>query len=108
MSRWVDVGAIAEFDFDPGAAVKVEDTWIALFRKDGGYRAIDNICPHAGAPLCDGSMLNGKIVCLLHCWEFDLDTGACDVGPEWNVRTYPVRETDGRLSIEWPEPAAAS
>ena len=102
MSRWVDVGAIAELEFQPGATVKIGENWIALFQKDGGYRAIDNVCPHAGAPLADGSVLDGKIVCFLHCWEFDLDTGACDVGAEWSVRTYPVREQDGRLSIELP------
>lgn len=106
MSRWIDVGAIADLDFNPGAAVKIDGTSIALFAKDGGYRAIENMCPHAGAPLCDGSMLDGKVVCFLHCWQFDLDTGACDVGPEWNVRAFAVREQDGRLSVEWPEPAA--
>lgn len=100
MSRWVDAGAIADLKFTPGAAVRIGDQWIAIFRIDGQWRAIDNHCPHAGAPLCDGTLLEGKVVCYLHCWEFDLATGACDVGPQWNVRTWPVRETDGRVQIQ--------
>jgi nitrite reductase/ring-hydroxylating ferredoxin subunit len=103
VTRWFDVGAPGDLKFTPGAAVKVADRWVALFAKDGGYRAIDNLCPHAGAPLCDGSVLDGKVVCFLHCWEFDLDTGACDVGPQWAVATYPVRERGGRLEVGLPE-----
>ena len=44
-------------------------------------------------------MIDGKAVCYLHCWQFDLRTGACDVGKDWNVRTYPVREVEGRLQV---------
>ncbi|MBK8097578.1 MAG: hypothetical protein IPK26_10745 [Planctomycetes bacterium] len=33
--------------------------------------------------------------CFLHCWEFDLRTGACGVGKGWDVATYPVRIVDG-------------
>jgi len=101
VSRWVDVGAIAELKFSPGAPVQIDGRWIAIFQLDGSWRAIDNNCPHASAPLCDGTVLDGKVVCYLHCWEFDLRTGACDVGPQWNVKTYPVREQEGRLLVEW-------
>ena len=101
MTRWIDVGAIAELKFTPGSPVLVENHWIAIFRLGSEWRAIDNNCPHASAPLCDGTVLDGKVVCYLHCWEFDLRTGVCDVGTQWNVRTWPVREVDGRLEIEW-------
>lgn len=99
---WVDVGAVAELKFTPGAPVKLDGHWIAVFRVDGAFRAIDNRCPHASAPLCDGTVFDGKVACYLHCWEFDLTTGVCDVGPQWNVQTYPVREVDGRLQVDWP------
>ncbi|HEX5054422.1 MAG TPA: Rieske 2Fe-2S domain-containing protein [Planctomycetota bacterium] len=102
MSRWVDVGATAELKFEPGAPVQIDGHWIAVFRVDGQWCAIDNNCPHASAPLCDGTVIDGKVVCYLHCWEFDLRTGACDVGAQWNVRTYPVRELEGHLLVQWP------
>ena len=103
MSRWIDIGPVSALNFGPGAAVKVENSWLAVFPLGTGYRAIDNPCPHAGAPLCDGAMVgDGKVACFLHCCEFDLTTGACDVGAEWSVRTYDVRELDGRLQVELP------
>lgn len=98
--RWVDVGALAELKFGPGAPVQVDGHWLALFRLGGDLVAIDNACPHASAPLCDGTVQDGKVVCFLHCWQFDLRTGACDVGADWNVRTWPVRVRDGRVEVD--------
>ncbi len=101
---WIDVGAVADLKFGPGAPVRVGDHWLALFRHDGRLVALDNACPHANAPLCDGRVERGKVICFLHCWEFDLQTGACDIGAEWSVRTYDVREADGRVLVLWPGP----
>ena len=97
--RWVDVGNPDELKFTPGAAVRVGDHWLAIFKQDGDYLAIDNACPHAGAPLCDGSVQNGKVICYLHMWEFDLRTGESELGEPWNVRSYPVRLHEGRLQV---------
>ncbi len=104
MSAWVDVGALADLKFAPGAPVQLHGQWLALFRLGDELVAIDNACPHASAPLCDGTVLDGKVVCYLHCWEFDLRTGACDVGAEWNVATYAVRVDAGRVLVDWPGP----
>ncbi len=102
---WIAIGRPEALAFKPGACVRVGDLRIAVFPLEGGYVAIDNACPHAGAPLCDGTLLQGKVVCYLHLWEFDLRTGACDVAPEWNVPTYPVRLADGQLEIDVPTTA---
>ena len=97
--NWHDIGEASGLKLTPGAPVRIGDRWIAVFRDRDEWLAIDNACPHAGAPLCDASVIDGKAVCYLHCWQFDLRTGACDVGKDWNVRTYPVREVDGRLQV---------
>jgi nitrite reductase/ring-hydroxylating ferredoxin subunit len=97
--RWFPIGRPDSLRFEPGAAVAVENRRIAVFPLDGGWVAIDNACPHASAPLCDGAVIGNKVICSLHLWEFDLRTGACDVGPDWNVRTYPVRQRDGVLEV---------
>lgn len=99
MTTWTDVGAIAEMKFDPGHPIKLDGKWLAVFEVDGHYRVIDNACPHASAPLCDGTVLDGKVICHLHLWEFDLATGQCDVGPEWSVQTYDSRVVAGRLEV---------
>lgn len=97
---WHPIGRPESLRFDPGVAVRAGNRRVAVFPLDGGYAAIDNACPHASAPLCDGSLLGDKVVCMLHLWEFHLRTGACDVGPQWNVATYPVRVRDGVLEVE--------
>lgn len=103
MTRWIDVGALAELKFGPGAPVKVEGRWLAVFRLGDGFGAIDNACPHGNAPLCDGTVFGERVACFLHGWEFDLRTGACDVGAAWNVRTYAVEQRGDRLFVAWPD-----
>lgn len=103
MSHWVDIGPVSALVFGPGAPFTVEGRRLAAFRHGDGYRVIDDACPHASAPLCDGAVLDGKVICHLHLWEFDLETGACDVGEEWSVQTYATRVIDGRLHVELPD-----
>jgi nitrite reductase (NADH) small subunit len=105
---WTNVGRRDAMRFQPGHPVRVGSHWIAVFCQPGAdgkdeLLAIDNACPHASAPLCDGAVLQGKVACYLHLWEFDLRTGACDVGPQWNVRTYAVRDRDGEVEIDLPD-----
>ena len=57
--RWVVAGKTDEMRFEPGAAVRIEDHWVGIFRLGTDYFAIDNACPHAGAPLCDGTGVVG-------------------------------------------------
>ena len=102
MSNWIDIGPIADLKLDPGAPVHMNGKWLAIFQLEDGYDAIDNACPHASAPLCDGTLREGKIVCPLHLWEFDIKTGACDVGGDWGVQTYPTRVVNDRLEVDLP------
>jgi nitrite reductase/ring-hydroxylating ferredoxin subunit len=104
--RWVDVGAPEDLKFAPGAPVRIGESWYAIFRLGEEFSCIDNACPHAGAPLCDGTLLDGKIVCFLHHWEFDVRTGRSDVGPQWNVAAHPVKLVDGRLHVGIAVPTA--
>ena len=65
---------------------------IAVFRTaDDEVFAMHDKCPHKGGPLSQG-IVSGKIVmCLLHGWKIDLETGeasAPDVGctPPFSVK----------------------
>lgn len=61
---------------------------LVLARRGDRYSALDDLCPHAGGPLSQGSIENGLLVCPWHGREFDLATGACEGLP--GVATYPV------------------
>jgi nitrite reductase/ring-hydroxylating ferredoxin subunit len=83
---------------------------------DGTFRAARNVCPHAGAPLCKGTVGGtmlpsrpGELVyahetvvvrCPWHAWEFDLDTGAAVfASAKARVRVYPVHCVEGRVLL---------
>lgn len=79
----------------PGQRRIVEDgetgVSIGVFNIGGEFFAIKNVCPHMGAPLCQGSIhathapsdvfafqpdLAGRVLrCPWHGWEFDIVTG---------------------------------
>jgi 3-phenylpropionate/trans-cinnamate dioxygenase ferredoxin subunit len=101
--RYVKVAAMA--DLPPGAslAVGVDDVSIALFNVAGSIYAIDNVCPHAGAPLARGALggPGGAIVtCPLHGWRFDVRTGCSPHLRGEHLRTFPVRVTDGQIAVD--------
>jgi nitrite reductase (NADH) small subunit len=60
--------------------------------------ALDNVCPHRGGPLAEGTVENGKIVCPWHQFEFDLATGAGS--QKLNVAAYPLRLIGDQVMVE--------
>lgn len=88
MTDWHRAADIDELDDGSVKLVLVGDKSIALARHAGIYRALDGHCPHAGGPLAEGSVEDGRLVCPWHGREYELETGRCEgyVG----VATYPV------------------
>jgi naphthalene 1,2-dioxygenase system ferredoxin subunit len=54
MSNWTDVAAEADLFEGAGIAVTPQGHDIALFKLEDGVYAIDNLCSHGNARLCDG------------------------------------------------------
>lgn len=90
---------------------------IGLFRHRGRLYAVLNFCPHAGAPVCQGEIDHpvfvegpggsGKrdferptIRCPWHHWEFDLQSGKSLCTVSRRIKTYPVREEEGRIWVD--------
>ena len=84
------VGEIAE---GRGIPVEIEGRVIAVFLDEGEYYAIDDACPHKGAPLCDGIVFDRTVTCTWHGWRFSLEDGRWMDSPSSRTRTgtYPVR-----------------
>jgi len=79
---------------------------IALFHLPGGYCAVDDSCPHAGASLAFGKLEGTMLTCRAHGLRFDLATGCALGSPGLRTRTYPVRIHEGRVQIDVAPPAA--
>jgi len=76
-----------------GVPVEVDGRVIAVFRTEGEYFAIDDACPHKGAPLADGVVYDKSVTCTWHGWRFSLESGCWMDSPRTRVATYPVRVT---------------
>ncbi|MCC7448523.1 MAG: nitrite reductase small subunit NirD [Anaerolineae bacterium] len=113
VSGWVQTITLA--DLPPGSSAKVYmgSQQIALFNVDGQLYAINNRCPHARGPLCDGTVhANGHgpaVTCPWHKADFDLQTGEVIEGPmRTPVRTYAVRVgDDGHIYVAESEKVEA-
>ncbi|MCE9634487.1 MAG: Rieske (2Fe-2S) protein [Planctomycetes bacterium] len=97
---WQDVGSVD--DQQPGTArrVDVSGTAVALLRTEAGWTALVDHCPHAGAPLSEGVLRDGFIVCAWHGWKFDVATGACPLFKNApSARPVEVRVEAGRVLV---------
>jgi nitrite reductase/ring-hydroxylating ferredoxin subunit len=101
----------------------VEQLEVGIFRTGSKVLAYENVCPHAGGPVCQGKIFHqveeiitpdkksaglrfGKqrhIVCPWHGYEFDLATG-CHPG-DATVRLTPVKVAvrDGQVFVSVPK-----
>lgn len=93
------VGEIAE---GSNKIVEVNGRDVAVFRVDGAYYAIDDMCPHAGASLSGGPVENGIVTCPWHYWRFRLCDGAWADNPRVKTNSYPVRIEGDDVVLDVP------
>ena len=82
------------------AAVTINGREIVVIHASGAFYAIDDECPHQGAPLSDGVVDGGLIICPLHHWEFEYETGACLEEPDCPVVRHDCKVENGRVLIK--------
>jgi nitrite reductase [NAD(P)H] small subunit len=102
LRRWVRVARCDAVPPREGRAAVVGDREIAIFNLGDRFLAVDNRCPHQSGPLCDGIVSGDAVVCPLHAWKVNLETGAVARPTNHNdcVRTYATRVDDGVISVE--------
>lgn len=83
--------------------VNVAGRTLCLVMAKGTIFAVDNLCPHANSALSEGSLDGDKIVCSLHGWEFELKTGLCEMGKEFILERYPVKNINGSVYVRLNE-----
>src|SRR4029453_11501946 len=88
-SRWQALAELAAIPCDEGRCFEVDDLEIALFRRGAEVYALNNICPHRGAALAEGTINDDEVVCPWHGWRFELATGKCRTLPAESATVYP-------------------
>ena len=71
--------------------VKAGDKNVCLVSQDGEVFAFGLYCPHAGGNLGYGWCNNGKLVCPIHRYSYDLQTGKGSEGQNDYFDTFPVK-----------------
>jgi NADPH-dependent 2,4-dienoyl-CoA reductase/sulfur reductase-like enzyme/nitrite reductase/ring-hydroxylating ferredoxin subunit len=103
-----NVAAAADIILDRGKQVEIGDTKILLVRDGDAVRAYQGTCPHAGAPLAEGAVCNGRIVCPWHKATFSLRDGALLEPPALKpLARYAVRVEGGQVLVGDPIPNPA-
>jgi glutamate synthase domain-containing protein 2/nitrite reductase/ring-hydroxylating ferredoxin subunit len=105
--RWVAACRLDEIVPGRGRLALVNGTEIALMRDDDAVFAVGNLCPHRGGQISDGTVQDGKAVCPLHLWDFDLATGISPFNPADSLPTYPVRVRAGTVEVDASRVATA-
>jgi len=83
-----------------GRPVTAGGVELAIFNLKDRFVTIENQCPHKGGPLCDGIVSGTAVVCPLHGWRFDLDSGmAVRASMPACVTTFPTRVEDGIILV---------
>ena len=97
---WVAVCGLDDIVDGRGQAVMVRGTDVALLRDGDVVHALGGTCPHRGGPIADGTVVNGKVVCPLHLWDFDLATGISPFDPRDRLPRFDARVVDGRVELD--------
>jgi len=107
--QWVRITPVQNIPLREGRSVSVGSREIAIFNLGNRFLAVDGRCPHKGGPLAEGIVTGATVVCPLHAWKINLETGCAakaDVNPAC-VATYQTRVESGIVLIELPEPSGA-
>lgn len=101
MSDWIDVTTVENFMPGTCRVVATDEVPILVFNLDGRYYAVENRCTHEDTELSDGVLEGDEIVCPLHGARFSVVTGAVLGPPAYeNLRTFPVRVTNGWVEVD--------
>jgi len=107
MAEFIRVCGVDEVP-DPGRTlVDVDGDLVAVFRVDGVFHAIDDVCTHDGGPLADGELIGHAVACPRHGARFDVRTGAALSMPAVRAtRSHEVKVEDGSVWVRLRSSAA--
>lgn len=100
MSDWIDVAAESALVDGEHVVVDVDGYDVAVFKLDGRFYAIEDVCSHDGAEIASGELDGDEIVCPRHGARFCIKTGQVKCAPAYeDLTTFPVRVVDGRIQV---------
>jgi 3-phenylpropionate/trans-cinnamate dioxygenase ferredoxin component len=100
---WTDVGRADTLSETSPLSVEVDGVHLVLVRCGATLYAVEDRCTHDGESLGEAQVEDCQIICPRHGAHFCLRTGEALTPPAYEpLRTYRVREQDGRILVEGP------
>ena len=103
---FLPVARVGEISVGGSKICEVAGRLVAVFNDGQRYHAIDDLCPHMGASLGSGPMVDGVVTCPWHAWRFRLEDGAWCDNPNLRVDVFEVRVVDDTIEVKVTPPAA--
>jgi nitrite reductase (NADH) small subunit len=101
MQDWIKIGTLSDIPRLGARTVETTQGQVAVFRtKDDAVFALFNKCPHKGGPLSEGIVSGKVVVCPLHSWTIDLESGEATAPDEGCTRPVPAKLVNGDLYLQ--------
>jgi NADPH-dependent 2,4-dienoyl-CoA reductase/sulfur reductase-like enzyme/nitrite reductase/ring-hydroxylating ferredoxin subunit len=95
------VARFADLPENRATPIRIGDRKLILIRYNGQIRAFEGECPHAGAPLEDGAICAGKLICPWHKAVFAITDGSlCEPPALDRLQRYPARVVNGQVEVD--------
>ncbi|OLB17434.1 MAG: hypothetical protein AUH16_10905 [Acidobacteria bacterium 13_2_20CM_57_7] len=107
--QWVRITPVQNIPLREGRSVNISGRDIAIFNLGDRLFAVDGRCPHKGGPLAEGIVTGNTVVCPLHAWKIDLETGSVTTPEAEGDRpcrgSGAIRQGSGQSALLWrPKP----
>ncbi len=100
MSDWIDVIDASAMADGEHMVVDVDGTEVAIFKLDGQFYALEDVCTHDGAEIASGEIDGDEIICPRHGARFCIKTGTFKTAPAYeNIDCFPTRIEAGRVQV---------
>ncbi|MGX9790056.1 Rieske 2Fe-2S domain-containing protein [Mycobacterium sp. MMS18-G62] len=99
VDRWTPALPLAALNGQP-QRVEIDGVGVVIHRDGDDVLAVGERCPHLGAPMSDGWVDRGRVVCPWHGSRFECRTGDVLRGPATaSLPSYPTRVRDGMVEV---------
>ncbi len=102
--EYYTVASIEEIEEGNGLLVEIGDRTVIIYKVQGQFFAIGDICSHDGGPLHEGDLDEYIITCPRHGAKFDVRSGkVLSLPAVVDIPTFPVRVVGNTIEVGIPK-----
>ena len=98
--EFTTVAHVGDIPEGQGVAYAVGDKMVAVFHDGGRYYAINDLFPHMGGSLADGTLQDWIVACPWHGWRFRVRDGTWCDNPRVKIERYEVRIVGDEIQVQ--------